>query len=126
MSKSKRKCKRKLKEQLEAFESRLTGQLENRLRNSHILVAQGVTAASEGPYYITDEPTITFDDCRVMKFDCGGSGGQWAFVKEGKESWVETLKYAHREGEDVRICTNFDSLQDDPNLPYLPVSITPG
>ncbi len=120
------KSKRKLKAQLKAFKAHLTRQLENKLRYSHILASQYVTMANEGPYYITDEPKITFDDCRIMKFDCGGHGGQWAFVKKGKDSWVETLKYAHREGENVRICTNFESMQDDPDLPYLPISISPG
>ncbi len=114
-----------LEGRLVAFETRLMKRLELKIGNSHVLARGGATAASKGPYYITDEPEITFDDCKVMKFNCGGPGGAWAFEKKGKESWVKTLKRAHHEGEDVRICTNFDSMQDDPDLPYLPISITP-
>jgi hypothetical protein len=60
--------------------------------------------------FLTPEPetgvaNITLDDCKKVEFTLKdakpGQETKFSFEKAGKESWVETVKYSHRNGTKI-------------------------
>ncbi len=71
-------------------------------KDGQILQAQKITKRGRA--------VITSDDCINMGFTLGGR--DYKFVKAGHDSWVETVKYSHRNNKDIEVTDNDISSSD--------------
>jgi hypothetical protein len=76
-------------------------------------------AARAASAVATGDARITGDDCSTMSFTCNGV--RFSFTKEGKESWVETVKNSHRSRSLISV--SYDRMLTRPDGSHTPVEV---
>jgi len=91
-----------------------------KLANTIVIALQkGGQILRAGPIKTFGIATITSDNCEYIRFNCGNRN--YGFEKDGKASWIETVKYSHRHKANIEVIDNGNTTNPDGS--YVPTDI---